>query len=386
MKGPATCGMLRLVSYGPDALHNERLGRLRARLESSGLDSAVLTRPQSVTYVSGFTGSAGIAVVSMTEAHLVVDFRYVEQASVQAPGFEISRAQGPLVEGAAAVLRRIGARRAGVEEEHLPVGSFRRLQAAAGTVGAGTAEAGLVEIVPVEGLDRIRWRKSPEEIEAIRRASEVAEAAFYEVLPMIRPGTTEHEVAVALEHRLRTRGSQRLPFDLIVASGPRSALPHGVASDRVIGAGEFVTVDFGAVVDGYHSDCTRTVVTAPATDRHREIYAIVLAAQKAALSGLRPGLTGREADALGRSVIAAAGYGDAFGHGLGHGVGLAVHEGPTLSPREAAVLQPAAVVTVEPGIYLPGWGGVRIEDLVVLTDGGCENLTRLPKNLHEVAA
>jgi len=368
--------MLRLVSSAPDDLHIERLVRLRARLESAGLDSAVLTRPQSVTYVSGFAGSAGMAVVSMAEARLVVDFRYFEQASAQSAGFAIERATGPLLDAAAVVLGRLGARRAGVEEEHLPVGSFRRLQAAAESV----------EIVPVEGLDRIRWQKSPEEIEAIRRASQAAEAAFYEVLPAIRPGVSEHEIAVALEHRLRARGSQRMPFDLIVASGPRSALPHGVASDRVIGPGEFVTVDFGAVVDGYHSDCTRTVVTGPVSDRHREIYAIVLAAQKAALSGLRPGLTGREADALARSVIASAGYGDAFGHGLGHGVGLAVHEGPTLSPREAAVLAPGAVVTVEPGIYLPGWGGVRIEDLVVLTDGGCENLTRLPKNLYEVAA
>lgn len=368
--------MLRLVSSLPNGLHIERLTRLRARLEAAGLDAAVLTKPQSVTYVSGFAGSAGIAVVSMSEAYLVLDFRYVEQASVQAPGFAVERATGPLVDAAAGVLGRLGARRAGVEEEHLPVGLFRRLQAAARPV----------EVVPVEGLDRIRWQKSPEEIEAIRRASEMAEAAFYEVLPSIRPGVTEHEIAVLLEHRLRQRGSQRMPFDLIVASGPRSALPHGVASDRVIGAGEFVTVDFGAVVDGYHSDCTRTVVTAPVSDRHREIYTVVLAAQRAALSGLRPGLTGREADALARSVIAAAGYGDAFGHGLGHGVGLAVHEGPTLSPREAAVLAPGAVVTVEPGIYLPGWGGVRIEDLVVLTDGGCENLNRLPKNLHEVTA
>jgi Xaa-Pro aminopeptidase len=147
-----------------------------------------------------------------------------------------------------------------------------------------------------------------------------------------------------------------------------------------------VTVDFGAVVDGYFSDCTRTVVTAPASARHREVYAVVLAAQQAALAGLRPGLTGREADALARDVIARAGYGDAFGHSLGHGVGLAVHEGPTLSPREEAALVPGAVVTVEPGVYLPGWGGVRIEDLAVITEDGCENLTSLPKDLIEVGA
>lgn len=340
------------------------------------MDAALLTRPQNVTYVSGFTGSAGLAVITAEGAHLVVDFRYAEQATGQAPGFEVSMAQGPLAEGAAAVLRRLGVRRAGIEEEYVPVGTFRRLQDSAAPV----------EIVPLEGLDRMRWQKSPEEIEAIRRAVAVAESAFTDVLPAIRPGAVEHEIAVALEIALRRRGSQRLPFDLIVASGPRSAHPHGVASERVVGAGEFVTLDFGAVVDGYHSDCTRTVVTGPVTDRHREIYGIVLAAQEAALAGLRPGMTGREADALGRAVIAQAGYAEAFGHSLGHGVGLAVHEGPTLSPREEAVLQPGAVVTVEPGIYLPGWGGVRIEDLVVLTDGGCDNLTRLSKDLYEVTA
>jgi Xaa-Pro aminopeptidase len=281
-----------------------------------------------------------------------------------------------LIEGAAALIRRLGLQRVGIEEEYLPVGAFRRLE-------AGAAPS---EIVPVEGLDRIRWQKSPEEIETIRRAAAVADAAFADVLPLIRPGAVERDIAVELELRMRRRGAERMAFDIIVASGPRAALPHGVASDRVIGPGEFVTVDFGAVVGGYCSDCTRTVVTAPATDRHREIYDVVLRAQTAALAGMWPGMTGREADALARSVIAGAGHGDAFGHSLGHGVGLAIHEGPTLSPREEAVLQPGAVVTVEPGIYLPGWGGVRIEDLVVITGTGCENLTGSPKTLHEVRA
>jgi Xaa-Pro aminopeptidase len=263
----------------------------------------------------------------------------------------------------------------GIEEEFLPVGTFRRLQEAAAPT----------EIVPVGGLDRIRWEKSPDEIDAIRAAAAIADAAFRDVLPLIRPGAIERDVAIELETRLRRRGSERLAFDLIVASGPRSALPHGTGSDRLIGPGEFVTLDFGAVVRGYHSDCTRTVVTAPASDRHREVYAVVLEAQQIALAHLRPGLTGRQADALARDVIARAGYGDAFGHSLGHGIGLAVHEGPSLSQREEAVLERGAVVTVEPGIYLPGWGGVRIEDLVVLTGDGCVNLTGLPKTLHEVS-
>ncbi|MDR7454805.1 MAG: Xaa-Pro peptidase family protein [Armatimonadota bacterium] len=360
----------------PAVTSTDRLSRLRERLAADGLDAAVLAKPENVRYVSGFAGSAGLAVVTGGDAALVVDFRYVEQAAAQAPAFERVQASGPLVETAAEVLRRLGVRRAGIEAEFLPVGTFRKLVAAAAPV----------VIEPVEGLDRIRWIKTPEEVEAIRRAQQVAEAAFRDVLPMIRPGAVERDVAVALEERLRRRGARASSFETIVASGPRAALPHGVASDRLIGPGECVTIDFGAVVDGYYSDCTRTLVTAPVSDRHREIYALVLAAQDAALAGLRPGLTGREADALARDLITRAGYGEAFGHSLGHGVGLAVHEGPTLSPREEAALAAGAVVTVEPGIYVPGWGGVRIEDMVVLTGDGCENLTTLPKDLIEVPA
>jgi len=357
-------------------VQTDRLTRVRARLAEAGVDALLLTRAQNITYVSGFTGSAGAAIVTPGAAYLVVDFRYVEQAALQAPRFSRVKAGGPLLDAAGALLVQLGPRRIGVEAEALPVGAFRRLEAAVGPS----------EVVLVEGLDHIRWLKDATEVAALGRAASIADEAFTAVLPMIRPGAVEREIAVELEYRLRRAGSERLPFDLIVASGPRSALPHGVASERIIGRGEFVTVDFGAVIGGYHSDCTRTVVTAPATDRHREVYELVRSAQAAALAGLRPGMTGREADALARTPIAQAGYGEAFGHSLGHGVGLQIHEGPTLSPREEAVLAPGAVVTVEPGVYLPDWGGVRIEDLVVVTDVGCEVLTRLPKGFYEVAA
>jgi len=238
--------------------------------------------------------------------------------------------------------------------------------------------------VSLEGLDRLRWQKDADEVAAIRRAAAIADAAFLEVLPLLRPGTTEREVAAALEYAMRRGGADGVAFATIVASGPRAALPHARATDRPIGRGEFVIVDFGAVVEGYHSDCTRTVVTAPASARHREVYAVVLDALEATLATLRAGMTGREADAVARERIVRAGYGEAFGHGLGHGVGLAVHEGPRLSPREEAVLPPGTVVTVEPGIYLAGWGGCRIEDLVVVADGAPEVLTQTPKALVEV--
>jgi len=355
-------------------VHTDRLTRLRERLSSAGLDAMVISKPQNVRYVTGFSGSAGIAVVTATQAHLVLDFRYLEQAATQAPAFSRVHAKGPLIDGVAGVLRDHGVRRAGVEADTMPVGTFQRLQAA---VAPG-------EVTPHEGLDALRWQKTADEIEAIRRAASIADAAFGDILPLIHPGAQERQVAVELEYRMRARGAERSAFDIIVASGPRSALPHGVASDRVIGRGEFVTIDFGAVVGGYASDCTRTLMMAPAGDRHREIYDLVLGAQQAALAGLRAGITGKAVDGLARTRIAGAGYGEAFGHSLGHGVGLAIHEGPTLSPREEAVLPPGAVVSVEPGVYIPGWGGVRIEDLVVTTDVGCEILTHLPKTWTEV--
>jgi Xaa-Pro aminopeptidase/Xaa-Pro dipeptidase len=203
-------------------------------------------------------------------------------------------------------------------------------------------------------------------------------------LPEVRPDVREDELAVELEYRMRRGGAERAAFETIVASGPRSALPHGRASDRRLRRGDLVTFDFGAVVGGYHSDCTRTLVLGPASAEQRTIYALVRDALEAAEAGIRPGMTGRQADALARERIAAAGYGDAFGHGLGHGVGLAVHEGPTLSPREEAVLPPGAVVTIEPGVYRSGWGGVRVEDLVVLEEAGPRRLGGLPRDLLEL--
>lgn len=355
-------------------VRTDPLGRLRERLTSDGLDAVVVSKPQNVRYVTGFSGSAGLAVVTPTRAHLVLDFRYLEQAAAQAPGFARVHARGPLIDAVAGVLRDLGVRRAGVEADAMTVAVFQRLQTAVAPA----------DVVPLDGLDALRWQKSPDEIQTIRRAAAIADSAFLDVLPMIRPGVRERDVAVELEHRMRQAGADRPSFDIIVASGPRSALPHGVASDRVIGRGEFVTVDFGAVVDGYASDCTRTLMMAPAADRHRDVYRLVLAAQEAALAAVRAGASGREVDAVARTRIAAAGYGEAFGHGLGHGVGLAVHEGPTLSPREEATLPSGAVVSIEPGVYIAGWGGVRIEDLVVVTEGGCEILTHLPKAWREV--
>jgi len=336
-----------------------------------GVEAVLIQKAENRRHLTGFTGSAGVVLVTPQEALLLVDFRYVEQAGAEASGFEVIKADRQFIDTLVEVTSARGLRRIGFESDGLTYKQYddftRRLAPAA--------------LVPLDGVDHLRWVKDPDEIERITRAVEIADRAFAHIQKMLRPGAVERDIAIEMEFFMRRHGAEKEAFETIVASGPRSALPHGRAGDRALQAGEFVTLDFGAMVDGYVSDCTRTVVLGEATPRHEEVYGVVRRAQQEALAGIRPGLSGREADALARNVIAAAGYGEAFGHSLGHGVGLAVHEGPTLSPREEAVLSPGMVVTVEPGIYLPGWGGVRIEDLVVITPDGCRVLTRSPKEL-----
>ena len=348
-----------------------RLTRARSLLAEWGLDALLVHQAANLTYLSGFTGSAGIALITTLEALLLVDFRYTEQAASEAPEFEVIKADRQFIETLTEVVRGRGLRRVGFESESVTVKQHHdyadRLAPA--------------ELVPVEGVDRLRWIKDADELARVEQAVAIADAAFANVRPLLRPGAVERDVAVELEFFMRRHGAEKAAFETIVASGPRSALPHGRASDRVLQPGEFVTLDFGAVYRSYVSDCARTVVLGSASAKHRQVYATVLAAQEAALAGVRPGMTGKAADGIARAIIAEAGYGEAFGHSLGHGVGLVVHEGPTLSPREEAVLAPGMVVTIEPGIYLPGWGGVRIEDLAVITDEGCRSLTRAPKDL-----
>jgi Xaa-Pro aminopeptidase len=348
-----------------------RLQRARSLLEQRGIDALLVHQAANRTYLTGFTGSAGIAVITDLETLLLVDFRYTDQAAAEASGFEVVKADRQFIDTLTDVVRGRGLRRLGFESESVTVKQHRdyadRLAPA--------------ELVPIEGVDRLRWVKDADERARIERASSIADAAFAHVQPLLRPGAVERDIAVELEFFMRRNGAEKEAFESIVASGPRSALPHGRAADRALRRGDFVTLDFGAVYRGYVSDCTRTVVLGEASAKQQQVYGTVLAAQQAALAGIRPGMTGKAADGIARTVIAEAGYGEAFGHGLGHGVGLLVHEGPTLSPREEAELAPGMVVTVEPGIYLPGWGGVRIEDLAVITADGCRSLTRAPKEL-----
>ena len=348
-----------------------RLNRLRLLLAEHRLDAILVHNGENRTYLTGFTGSAGVAVVTTRELLLLVDFRYVEQAAAEAPEWEVVKVPRQATDIVTEIARGRELRRVGFESDGLTYKQYDELAAALRPT----------ELVPVAGVDRLRWIKDADELARIHKAVAIADAGFAHIQGYLRPGVQEREIALELEFYIRRQGADKEAFETIVASGVRSSLPHGRASEKVLGQDEFVTLDFGAVMRGYHSDCTRTVVLGDASPRHREIYDLVLAAQRAALQGIRPGVAARDADALARRVITEAGHGDHFGHGLGHGVGLAIHEGPTLSPREEATLEAGMVVTVEPGVYLPGWGGVRIEDLVVITPDGCDDLTTAPKHL-----
>lgn len=348
-----------------------RLDRLRALLTEHRLDGILIHNAENRTYLTGFTGSAGVALVTGRELLLLVDFRYVEQAGAEAPGWEVLKVPRQATDAVVELARGRELRRIGFESDGLTYKQYDELATALRPA----------ELVPVPGVDRLRWIKDADELAQIRKAVAIADAGFAHIQAYLRPGIQEREVALELEFYMRRQGADKEAFETIVASGVRSSLPHGRASEKTLGGGEFVTLDFGAVVRGYHSDCTRTVVLGDASPRQREIYDLVLAAQRAALSAIRPGASARDVDALARQVIVEAGHGDHFGHGLGHGVGLAIHEGPTLSPREDTTLEAGMVVTVEPGVYLPGWGGVRIEDLVVITPGGCDDLTTAPKHM-----
>jgi Xaa-Pro aminopeptidase len=354
----------------------ERIEALLRRLAAEGLDALLVSHPANIRYLTGFSGSAGLLLVSPGGVAFVSDFRYETQSRE-----EIGSLARIEIDGASPWDRlfkllpdypSVGA--VGYEAHALTVRDAERFGAEAARHWRFAATADLVE--------SLRVSKSPEEVEAIRAAGAVASAALAETLPRVRAGQTEQEVAALLESALRRGGSEGYPFPTIVASGPRAALPHAGTSARVLAPGDFLLLDFGAIVDGYSSDVTRTfVVGAKAAERQAQVHRVVLAAQQAALDGLRSGLTGRQADALARDVIATAGHGPAFGHSLGHGLGLEVHEAPRLARTAEQALPAGAVVTVEPGVYYSDWGGVRIEDDVVLSPGGAMLLTQFPRDL-----
>jgi len=334
-------------------------------LEEKELEGILFFSPENLRYLSGFTGGEGVLLALKGKRVLLVDFRYLEQAQEEVSGSEVQRLEGGM-KGVAQALRRFDLRRVGLEAQGLSLAGYGRL----------AEEAQGVEFVPLDrDLEALRRRKGPEEVERIRRAVEMAEGALKEVLEMIRPGVKESEVALELEFRMRRLGSEGVAFDPIVASGPRSALPHAKPSLREIREGDVVIVDFGARFDGYCSDETRTFFVGRPEEELRKVYRVVKEAHDRALEAIKPGVPLKEIDRRARDHIKEAGYGDYFGHGTGHGVGLVVHEPPTVNEEAQGEAEVGMVFTVEPGIYLPDRGGVRIEDLVLVTEGGCQVLT-----------
>lgn len=350
----------------------DKLLKVKTWLQEKGLDAFLVSKPVNNYYLSGFTGTSSYLLITLlADKHfLITDFRYKDQAEEQAKNFEIVVQGTSLFQTLGELFNKHGIKKVGLDKDDITLAMYEGIKEHVPDATFFSVQDPCVEI---------RKIKEPEEIKLIKKAVEIADKAFLHILEYIRPGLTEAEVALELEFFMRRLGGTRNAFDTILASGKRSALPHGVATNKTIQAGDIVTMDFGTVYQGYHSDLTRTIILGTPDARQQEIYDLVLKAQEDVFKQIQPGMRGSEADSLARNIIKEAGYGENFGHGLGHGVGLEIHERPRLSLCDETILEPGMVVTVEPGIYLSGWGGVRTEDMLVITPDGCERLTRSPK-------
>jgi Xaa-Pro aminopeptidase len=351
-----------------------RLNRFTEKLKQDKLDRFIVSNIFNVRYLSGFSGSTAWMIVGDEAATLVTDFRYKEQAEAEVyGGIEVRIDTRNALEATCDMLSGLEGR-IGFESGSVTYASYQKFK---GELGA--------ELVPVEGaIENLRQRKDEGEIASITRAVEIADSVFGEIIKELKPGMTEVDVAARIDFLLRKKSTEVPAFETIVASGEHASLPHATPTARVIREGDLLKMDYGAIWDGYCSDITRTVALGKASDKQREIYGIVLEANKKAIAGMKAGLKASEADGLARQHIEAKGYGENFGHSLGHGVGIEVHEGPRLSQKSDEVLESGMVATVEPGIYIPGWGGVRIEDVVLIEDDGCKVLTTAAKGLVEV--
>ena len=349
-----------------------RLQALRRVLQEQELDALLVTRPENQRYLSGFTGGEGALLITQQQALLLTDFRYYEQVTEEAPEFELIKVDRKVSAVLKDALRERGVKALAFESTHLTHSFFQEWRRAS----RGTRWVPTTDVV-----ETMRLIKDRAELASMRKAVAIADRACDFIRGFIKPGMTETQVSWELEAYARTHGAEAVAFTFIVGSGPNGAKPHAVVQERKIAAGEPIVVDMGARVDGYHSDVTRTFCVGKPDKKLQEVYDIVLRAQLAAEQQAKPGMLGCDVDAIARNIITEAGYGKEFGHGLGHGVGLAVHEGPGVRAESSMVLQRGMVFTIEPGIYLPGWGGVRIEDMVVVAKDGVEVLTKARKEL-----
>ncbi|RST98080.1 peptidase M24 family protein [Vagococcus vulneris] len=349
----------------------KRVENLRSQMKIDGIEAFLITNPYNLRYLTGFTGTTGLALITLDNAYFITDFRYTEQAVAQCKGYQIEKNIGPILNKAGEIVESAAVKNLAFEESHLTFDKFVVLETLLEQ-----------ELIPVSGMiEELREVKDADEIAITKQACQIADQAFEHILTYIKPGLTEIEVANELDFFMRSKGASGVSFTTIVASGLRSAMPHGVASDKVIEQGDFITIDFGCYYNGYVSDMTRTISLGEPSEKLKEIYQIVLGAQERVLEAAKPGMTGIELDAVARDYITEHGYGEAFGHSTGHGIGLEIHEGPNVSKVADKAFVPGNIITNEPGIYLPGIGGVRIEDDMLITENGMERLTHSPKEL-----
>lgn len=357
-------------------IKDEKFQKILQYMENLKIDAMLISNLYNIRYMSGFVGSNGMLYISQTKQVLITDFRYIEQAEKQAPNYEIvNQGNDGLIKTVMKLAEKDNVRYIGFESVHTNYSTFLELNAYDN-----------FKLIPTKDVvEDFRRIKSPEEIERLRKAESIGDIAFSHIISLInleyQNGLTENDIALELERIMRKNGASGTSFSSIVAAGAKSSLCHAVPGNKVLNHGDFVVMDFGCIYEGYCSDMTRTIVIGEATKEQRKIYDTVLNAQLAALAAIKPGKTGFEIDKVARDFIKEAGYGDYFGHGLGHSTGLEIHENPRFSVLDQTILEPGMIMTVEPGIYVPNLGGVRIEDLVVITESGIENLTKSPKDM-----
>lgn len=354
----------------------KRVESLLAQLKLINIEAVFVTNDMNRLYLSGFTGSTGHLYISNNQKVMLTDFRYLEQAAIECVGFEVVDInQIGLAKTLVALLEKDGLNKLGFEEKSLTYKEFKQYEASIENI----------DLMPIgDVIEQIRMIKDADEIEKVRAAAHVGDLAFSHILSFLKPGVKEVDIAIELEFFMKKAGAQKLSFDTIVASGIRSSLPHAQPTNKILELGDFVTLDFGCLLNRYCSDMTRTVVIGKASSEQKKIYNIVLEAQLAALNGIHAGLKGVEVDKISRDIITAAGYGEQFGHGLGHSLGLEVHENPRFSSKDESIILENTIMSVEPGIYVPNFGGVRIEDLICVKATGIDNFVHSEKQLIEL--
>lgn len=351
-----------------------RVENIQQEMKNQGVEALLITSPYNLRYASNFTGSTGLSVLTQAKSFFVTDFRYTEQAAEQAAGFEIIKNTGPIYEEVKTIVEKENIKSLGFEKDFVTFSTYEQIKSLLSC-----------ELKPVSGLvESLREIKEDSEVETIQQAIKITEYAFEEILNVIKPGISEIEVANKLDFLMREKGASGVSFDTIVASGKRSAMPHGVASDKKIEQGDMITIDFGCYYNGYVSDMTRTFSLGDPGEELKKIHQIVLDANLKVTEQARAGVTGKELDDIARDYIKAKGYGEAFGHSTGHGTGLEVHESPGINFRNEKPLVKGNVITNEPGIYIPGLGGVRIEDDLLITEDGNKNLMTVTKELIQL--